>query len=64
MDWETIAADDEVIAKLYSGYMGAGGAWEAWRSSMTPGAEARKRLRYDEAGGGYGLIDGIREELS
>jgi hypothetical protein len=63
MDWATIAAGDQAIAKLYSGYMGAGGAWETWRDSNTPGAEARKRLRYDEVSGGYRLIDKLRKQV-
>jgi hypothetical protein len=44
MTWDTIEAADQSIAKLYSGYLGAGGAWEAWRSSLVPGDEARFRL--------------------
>ena len=44
MSWPDIAADPERVAKLYSGYMGAGGAWDLWRENMTPGAVARKRL--------------------
>jgi hypothetical protein len=44
MTWDTIEAADRYIAKLYSGYLGAGGAWEAWRSNLLPGDEARQRL--------------------
>jgi hypothetical protein len=44
MAWDTIEAADQYIAKLYSGYLGAGGAWEAWRSNLLPGDEARQRL--------------------
>lgn len=44
MAWDTIEAEDEYVAKLYSGYLGAGGAWEAWRSDLLPGDEARLRL--------------------
>lgn len=42
--WAKIAADPFLIAKLYSGYMGAGGAWETWRESLTPGPVAKRRL--------------------
>lgn len=42
--WDTIEATDQYLAKLYSGYLGAGGAWEAWRSDLLPGDEARLRL--------------------
>ena len=42
--WSEIASDPERIAKLYSGYMGAGGAWDLWRADLTPGAVARERL--------------------
>ena len=44
LDWRTISNDQKLVAKLYSGYMGAGGAWEEWRSSMTPGPEAARRM--------------------
>lgn len=44
LDWETIADDDQLIAKLYSGYMGAGGDWATWEASLAPGPEARRRL--------------------
>lgn len=44
MTWDTIEATDQYIAKLYSGYLGAGGAWEAWRSDVVPGDEAKQRL--------------------
>lgn len=42
--WSDIATNPKLVAKLYSGYMGAGGAWEAWRGSLQPGPEARRRL--------------------
>ncbi|MEE4187368.1 MAG: hypothetical protein V2I76_02835 [Roseobacter sp.] len=42
--WSDIAAQPELVAKLYSGYMGAGGAWDLWRENLTPGAVARQRL--------------------
>ena len=42
--WLEIEAEPELIAKLYSGYMGAGGAWELWRENLTPGSIAKERL--------------------
>jgi hypothetical protein len=50
LDWETIEATDQYVAKLYSGYLGAGGAWEAWRSNLIPGDEAKLRLGCTEDG--------------
>ncbi|MEJ6398524.1 hypothetical protein [Yoonia sp. 208BN28-4] len=44
LTWPDIAADPLLIAKLYSGYMGAGGAWEQWRADLTPGPVALRRL--------------------
>lgn len=44
LSWSDIAADPELVAKLYSGYMGAGGAWDLWRENLTPGAVAKQRL--------------------
>lgn len=44
LSWPDIAAKPEFVAKLYSGYMGAGGDWELWRANLTPGAVAKKRL--------------------
>lgn len=44
MEWEAIEADDLLVAKLYSGYMGAGGAWVRWRATLDPGPEALRRL--------------------
>jgi len=44
MAWDRIAADPSLVAKLYSGYMGAGGDWDQWRSSLTPGPVARQRM--------------------
>jgi hypothetical protein len=45
MSWEQIAADPALVAKVYSGYMGAGGDWEQWRATLTPGPIARTRMR-------------------
>lgn len=44
MDWETIRSDPFLIAKLYSGYMGAGGDWVGWEASLIPGPEALRRM--------------------
>ena len=44
MTWDQIAADPSLVAKLYSGYMGAGGDWDLWRSTLTPGPVARQRM--------------------
>jgi hypothetical protein len=56
MKWEVIAADPNAIAKLYSGYMGAGGDWALWKSDLVPGAVSRDRLGYDPATGRYAAI--------
>ena len=47
MDWTVIADDPALIAKLYSGYMGAGGDWPGWKASLQPGPEAQRRFKYD-----------------
>ena len=44
LTWSEIEAKPELVAKLYSGYMGAGGAWELWREDLTPGSVAKQRL--------------------
>ncbi|MFZ9388877.1 MAG: hypothetical protein ACO25B_13465, partial [Chitinophagaceae bacterium] len=44
MDWATIQDDERLVQKLYSGYMGAGGDWEQWKSSLEPGREAIRRF--------------------
>jgi len=59
-DWDTISADDALIAKLYSGYMGAGGDWGGWKASLTPGAEANRRFGFDRASGSYRVIEALR----
>lgn len=56
MKWEVIAADPNAIAKLYSGYMGAGGNWAQWKSDLVPGAVSRDRLGYNPATGQYAAI--------
>jgi hypothetical protein len=45
MTWDRIGADPWLVAKLYSGYMGAGGDWERWRATLTPGPVAQHRLQ-------------------
>lgn len=42
--WQKIANDKKLIAKLYSGYMGAGGDWELWHKDLKPGKVAHYRL--------------------
>ena len=44
LTWEAIANDLFLVAKLYSGYMGAGGDWEGWRADTMPGPVALRRL--------------------
>lgn len=56
MTWDQIAADQNAIAKLYSGYMGAGGDWTTWEADTVPGAVSRERLGYDPATGTYSAI--------
>lgn len=60
LDWSEIEKSDELIAKLYSGYMGAGGDWRAWQYSLTPGAESKRRFQYDQLSGEYQLIRKLR----
>jgi len=42
--WHDIAHDPNAIAALYSGYTGAGGAWQLWESAVSPGPVARHRV--------------------
>lgn len=44
LTWSEIEAEPKLVAKLYSGYMGAGGAWELWRENLVPGPIAKQRL--------------------
>ena len=44
LTWLDIEAEPELVAKLYSGYMGAGGAWKLWREDLIPGSVAQERL--------------------
>ena len=56
VSWQQIGSSPHLIAKLYSGYMGAGGDWEAWLASDEPGAVSQSRLGYDPVTGDYRLI--------
>lgn len=44
MTWEVIAADPLLVAKVYSGYLGAGGDWDGWAGDLRPGPVAASRL--------------------
>ena len=44
LGWEEIASDPVLIAKLYSGYMGAGGDWSGWQADLEPGPVAAGRM--------------------
>lgn len=44
MTWQQIATDPVLIAKVYSGYVGAGGDWEAWEANLRPGPIAAARM--------------------
>lgn len=44
LTWQEIAANRILIAKLYSGYMGAGGDWDAWEADLRPGPVAAARM--------------------
>lgn len=57
--WDDIAADPDAIAKLYSGYTGAGGAWEQWAADDQPGPIARARLGFDADEGTYRGIEDL-----
>jgi len=45
MSWDDIERDSQLIQKIYSGYMGAGNDWKAWKSSLIPGPEAVRRFK-------------------
>ncbi len=47
LGWDAIAHDPRLVALLYSGYLGAGGDWDAWRASAEPGPEALQRMAPD-----------------
>lgn len=61
-NWSLIAGSDPLIAKMYSGYMGAGGDWESWKHNEEPGAESRKRFQFHQPTSAYRLIQRIRDE--
>lgn len=44
MSWNSIVASDQLVAKIYSGYMGAGGDWDLWEENLKPGPIALQRL--------------------
>ena len=56
VSWQQISSRPQLVAKLYSGYMGAGGDWEAWLASAEPGTVSQSRLGYDPVTGDYRLI--------
>lgn len=61
MSWSDIAQDDYLIAKIYSGYVGAGGDMEAWKHTLQPGKVALKRLKCKD--GRCGTISYVRGRL-
>ncbi len=60
IDWSEIAEKPSLIAKLYSGYMGAGGDWEGWKQTLEPGKEARRRFKYSGAQDSYQLYEELK----
>ncbi len=42
--WTDIAANPALVAKIYSGYLGAGGDWATWEADLVPGKIAVARL--------------------
>ena len=44
MSWNSILASDQLVAKIHSGYMGAGGDWDLWEENLKPGPIALQRL--------------------
>jgi hypothetical protein len=44
LSWPAIASEPRLTAKLYSGYMGAGGDWDGWRATLEPGRVAKRRM--------------------
>ncbi|MEM8836774.1 MAG: hypothetical protein AAGE89_01680 [Pseudomonadota bacterium] len=43
--WPQIADDASLVAKIYSGYLGAGGDWAAWEADLVPGKVSLSRLQ-------------------
>lgn len=62
MRWADIANDDYLIAKIYSGYMGAGGDMREWKKNLQPGSVARKRLKCKN--GKCGVVNFVRQQLA
>ena len=56
--WPDIASDPTLVAKIYSGYLGAGGDWATWEADLVPGSVALSRLSGDsgEAVGRKGSV--------
>ena len=50
LSWQEISADPSLVAKVYSGYIGAGGDWEAWKADLIPGRVAAARMNLDQQG--------------
>ena len=48
LSWQEISADPNLIAKVYSCYMVAGGVWEAWKYDLIPGCVAAARMKLDQ----------------
>ncbi|MEM6496495.1 MAG: hypothetical protein AAF709_07205 [Pseudomonadota bacterium] len=44
ISWSDIASDPNLVAKVYSGYLGAGGDWATWEADLVPGKVAVARL--------------------
>ncbi|WP_299423172.1 hypothetical protein [uncultured Shimia sp.] len=44
ISWTEIASDPALVAKIYSGYLGAGDDWATWEENLTPGSVATSRL--------------------
>ena len=42
--WTDIEASPALVAKIYSGYLGAGGDWATWEADLVPGKIAVARL--------------------
>ena len=47
MTWASIESDPRLVAKLYSGYVGAGGDMDGWRATTEPGPVALRRMNLE-----------------
>jgi hypothetical protein len=56
LNWSEIESSDQYVAKLYSGYSGAGGDWAAWRADTKPGSVTMQRLGYNTERDSYSLV--------